>query len=195
MDLPSNSDLKEHHDELSAQEMYNLVSSVISVIHWKACRNWRQIQPAIDNLQDALAVYENAVAYQSELQEALAAAMDRLWDAMEDVHNTQGRLGEADFHLGRTRYILKKSGYGDIFGKKSGRTILNGVIKINSHLFLEIDGSLNSRDSEEPIYSQAWLRFVTIKCNILKNIGALELSRMTKQILYKIDVVRVSNLN
>ena len=55
-------------------------------------------------------MYENAVAYQSELQEALAAAMDRLRDAMEDVHNTQGRLGEADFHLGKTRYILKKSG-------------------------------------------------------------------------------------
>lgn len=33
MDLPANSDLEEHHDELSAQEMYNLVSSVISVIH------------------------------------------------------------------------------------------------------------------------------------------------------------------
>ena len=54
----------------------------------------------IGSLEDALLLYDDAVAYQSELQEALAAAMNRLQEAMRDVHKTQDRLGEADFQLG-----------------------------------------------------------------------------------------------
>jgi hypothetical protein len=80
-----------------------------------------------------LFLYENAVAYQSELQEALAAAMDRLREATEDVHKIQGCLGKADFQLGRTRYILRKSGYGEILGKKHGHAKLNGATEIYSH--------------------------------------------------------------
>jgi hypothetical protein len=78
-------------------------------------------------------LYDDAVAYQFELQEELAAAMNRLQEAMQDVHKTQGRLGEADFQLGRTRYFLRKSGYGKILGKKRGRSLkVNGVISIPS---------------------------------------------------------------
>jgi hypothetical protein len=87
-------------------------------------------------------LYDNAVAYQSELQEALAAAMDRLREAMQDVHDTQGRLGKADFQLGRTRYILRKSGYGEILGKKRGCTKRKGVTESNPHLFPETDDLL-----------------------------------------------------
>ena len=85
----------------------------------------------IDNLQDAQSLYDNAVAYQSELQEALAAAMDRLREAMQDVDKIQGCLGKAEFQLGRTRYIIRKSGYDEILGKK--RTKLNGVNESNSN--------------------------------------------------------------
>ena len=56
----------------------------------------------IDSFQDALSLYDNAVAYQSELQESLAAAMDWLHEAIQDVHKIQCSLGEADFQLGRT---------------------------------------------------------------------------------------------
>jgi len=70
-------------------------------------------------------LYDNAITSQSELQEALAAAMDRLREAMEDVHKIQGCLGKADFHLGRTRHIIRESGYGEILSKK--RTKLDGV--------------------------------------------------------------------
>lgn len=89
----------------------------------------------IDSLQDALFFHDKAVAYQSELQESLAAAMDRLREAMQDVHKIQRCLGKADFQLGRTRYILRKSGFGEILGKKRGHTILNGVTENNSHIF------------------------------------------------------------
>ena len=68
----------------------------------------------IRSLEDALHLYDDAVAYRSELQEALAAAMIQLEEAMLDVHKSQDRLGEADFQLGKTRYILRKSGYGEI---------------------------------------------------------------------------------
>lgn len=71
-------------------------------------------------------MYDNAVAYQSQLQEALTAAMDRLREAVQDVHKIEGCLGKADFQLGKTRYILRKSGYGEILGKKRGPTELNG---------------------------------------------------------------------
>lgn len=71
-------------------------------------------------------MYDNAVAYRSELQAELAAAMDRLREAMQDVHKTESRLCEADFQLGRTRYILRKSGYDEILSKKR-TTRLNGV--------------------------------------------------------------------
>lgn len=84
-------------------------------------------------------MYDNAVAYQSEVQEALAAAMDRLQDAMQDVHRIQVRLGKADFQLGRTRYVLRKSGYGDIISNNRGQSKLNGVTENNSHSFLETD--------------------------------------------------------
>lgn len=91
-------------------------------------------------------MYNNAVAYQSELQEALAAAMNRLQEAMQDVHETQSRLGKADFQLGRTRYILRKNGYGEILDKKRGcttkRTKLNGVTDSIPPLFPETDNLL-----------------------------------------------------
>ena len=63
---------------------------------------------------------DDAVAYWSELQEALAAAMNWLEEAMLDVHKSQHHLGKADFQLGKTRYILRKSGYGEILSKKRG---------------------------------------------------------------------------
>lgn len=79
-------------------------------------------------------MYDDAVAYQFELQEALAAAMNRLQDAMQDVHKTQGRLGEADFKLGKTRYILRKRGYGEILVKKRGESLkVIGGIPIHFH--------------------------------------------------------------
>jgi hypothetical protein len=90
-------------------------------------------------------LYDNAIAYQSEIQEALAAATERLQDAMQDVHRIQGRLGKADFRLGRTRYIIRKSGYGEILSKKRGLTGLNGVTENNSHSFSETD-DLPGRD-------------------------------------------------
>lgn len=73
-------------------------------------------------------MYDNAVAYRSEIQEALAAAMDRLREAMQDFYITQDRLGEADFRLGRTRYILRKNGYGEIFSKKCSCTKPNNGV-------------------------------------------------------------------
>jgi hypothetical protein len=78
-------------------------------------------------------LYDDAVAIQSELQEALAAAMNRLQEAMRDFHKTQDRLGEADFQLGRTRYILRKSGYGEILGKKHGA----GSLKVHGMIHIE----------------------------------------------------------
>jgi hypothetical protein len=96
----------------------------------------------IDSLQDALFLYDNAVAYQSGLQESLAAAMDRLREAMQDVHTIQRCLGKADFQLGRTRYILRKSGYGEILSKKRGHTKLDGTTENNSHSFFETDDLL-----------------------------------------------------
>lgn len=78
-------------------------------------------------------MYDNAVDQQTELQEELAAAMERLREAMQDVHNIQRSLGKADFQLGRTRYILRKNGYGEILGKKHGHTVLkNGTTENNS---------------------------------------------------------------
>jgi hypothetical protein len=84
-------------------------------------------------------LHDNAVAYQSELKEALAAAMDRLREAMQDVHKIQGCLGKADFQLGRTRYIIRKRGYGEILGKKRGHTRLNGETERDSHPFPKTD--------------------------------------------------------
>lgn len=80
-------------------------------------------------------LYENAVAYQSELQEALTAAMNRLQEAIQNVHKIEGCLGKADFQLGRTRYILRKSGYGEILFKNRRSTI--GVKFIPIH-FLKL---------------------------------------------------------
>ena len=89
-------------------------------------------------------MYDDAVAYWSELQEALAAAMNQLEEAMLDVHKTQDRLGEADFQLGKTRYILRKSGYGEMLSKKHGTRFLkvDGVIFISQliHYLLTIPG-------------------------------------------------------
>jgi hypothetical protein len=100
----------------------------------------------IDSLQDALLLYNNAVAYQSEIQEALAASMDRLQEAMQDVHKSQDCLSKADFQLGRTRYILRKSGYGEILSKKRGHTKRNGVTESNTYLFSETDYSSQRDD-------------------------------------------------
>ena len=90
-------------------------------------------------------MYDDAVAYQSELQEALAAAMIWLEEAMLDVHKSQDCLGEADFQLGKTQYILRKSGYGEILSKKHGARFLkvdDGVIFISQliHYLLTIRG-------------------------------------------------------
>ena len=89
-----------------------------------------------------MVLYDNAVAYQSELQEALTAAMDRVQEAMQDVHRIKDRLGKADFQLGRTRYVLKKSGYGEIISKKRGLTRLNGMTESYSHPFPETEDLL-----------------------------------------------------
>lgn len=90
-------------------------------------------------------MYNDAVAYQFELQKALAAAMDRLREAMEDVHKTQGRLGKADFQLGRTRYILRKNGYGEILGKKRGQILkVNGMIP--NHFLTDCLLTISGRD-------------------------------------------------
>ena len=89
-------------------------------------------------------MYDDAVAYQSELQEALAAAMIWLEEAMLDVHKSQDHLGEADFQLGKTQYIFRKSGYGEILSKKHGARFLkvDGVIFISQliHYLLTIPG-------------------------------------------------------
>ena len=89
-------------------------------------------------------MYDDAVAYQSELQEALAAAMIWLEEAMLDVHKSQDRLGKADFQLGKTQYILRKSGYGEILSKKCGAGFLkvDGVIFTSQliHYLLTITG-------------------------------------------------------
>ena len=85
----------------------------------------------IDSLHNALLLYENAAAHQSELREALAAAMDRLLRAAEDVREIQGCLGKADFELGRTRYMIRKSGYGEILGRKHGHAKLNGTFQLS----------------------------------------------------------------
>lgn len=82
-----------------------------------------------------MVLYDNAITYQSELQEALAAAMERLREAMEDVHKIQRRLGKADFHLGRTRHILRKGGYGGILSKKHRHKLNDGEPESNSHPF------------------------------------------------------------
>ena len=73
-------------------------------------------------------MYENAVAYQAALQDALAAAMNQLREAMRNVHKIESSLGKADFELGKTRYILRKSGYGELLGKpENHHTNLNSV--------------------------------------------------------------------
>ena len=98
----------------------------------------------IRSLEDALLLYDDAVAYWSDLQEALAAAMIWLEEAMLDVHKSQDCLGEADFQFGKTRYILRKSGYGEILSKKHGARFLkvDGVIFISQliHYLLTIPG-------------------------------------------------------
>lgn len=76
------------------------------------------------------------VDQQIELQEKLAAAMERLREAMQDVHDIQRSLVKADFQLGRTRYILKKNGYGEVLSKKHGRTVL-GRTENSSYAFPE----------------------------------------------------------
>ena len=61
-------------------------------------------------------MYNGAKTNQLNLKEAPEAAMDWLWEAMEDVCNVQSQLVDADFQLGRVQYLIKKSGYGDILG-------------------------------------------------------------------------------
>ena len=87
----------------------------------------------IDSLEDALLLYDNAVAYQSKLQEELAAATERLQEAVQDVGEIKGCLGKADFELGRVRYIVRKNGFGEILTKKK-HTKVDG----NSDKFPEI---------------------------------------------------------
>ena len=98
----------------------------------------------IGSLEDALLLYDDAVAYRSEIQEALAAAMNWLKEAMLDVHKIQDCLGKADFQLGKTRYILIKSGYCEILSKKCGTKFLkvDDVILIPQliHYLLTIPG-------------------------------------------------------
>ena len=86
----------------------------------------------INSLEDALLLYDKAVAYQSKLQEELVAAMEWLQEAVQDVGKIKGCLGKADFELGRVQYIVRKNGFGEILAKK--HTKVNG----NSDKFPEI---------------------------------------------------------
>ena len=111
--------------------------------------------------------------------------MERLWEAMQDVEKTQGRLGKADFQLGRTWYILRKSGYGEILSKKCGCTKHNGVTESNSHLFPKTDNLFTIPGRSWFTVRLDWIDSVTITCKCIslfwKNLGALELSRTAKQ--------------
>ena len=114
-------------------------------------------------------MYDDAVAYRSELQEALAAAMIWLEEAMLDVHKSQDHLGKADFQLGKTWYILRKSGYGEILSKKRGTGFLkvDGVIFISQliHYLLTIPG----RDQCFTVKLN-WINFVTVDVKCILNI-------------------------
>ena len=125
--------------------------------------------------------------------------MDRLREAMQDVHKIQRCLGKADFQLGRTRYILRKSGFGEILGKKRGHTILNGVTENNSHIFFWNWWLLTIPGRDRFTVRLDWIEYVTIKCKDViaqfsKNLGAIELSRTAKQTIL-INMVRETRLS
>ena len=123
---------------------------------------------SIGSLEDALLLYDDAVAYWSELQEALAAAMNWLQEAMLDFHKTQDHLGEADFQLGKTQYIFRKSGYGEILSKKHGA----GFLKVDGVVFIPFFSSTDSlfayKSREGPaLYCQARLnKFCDCRCKM-----------------------------
>ena len=133
-------------------------------------------------------MYDDAVAYQSELQEALAAAMNQLEEAMLEVHKSQDHLGGADFQLGKTQYILRKSGYGEILSKKHGA----GFLKVDGVIFYFSTDSLFAYNSREgpALYCQARLnKFCDCRCKMYSQYFGrshhqkLKLSRTIKQII------------
>lgn len=95
-------------------------------------------------------MYEHAQSNQTNLKHALADATERLQEAMMAVHDTQRRLVDADFQLGRARHIARKSGYPEILTQEhpqilrvisyDGKTIcLLFLAEIDSFLFVQID--------------------------------------------------------
>ena len=92
-----------------------------------------------------------------------------LEEAMLDVHKSQDHLGKADFQLGKTWYILRKSGYGEILSKKHGAGFLkvDGVIFISQliHYLLTIPG----RDQCFTVKLN-WINFVTVDVKCILNI-------------------------
>ena len=125
---------------------------------------------SIGSLEDALLLYDDAVAYWSELQEALAAAMNWLQEAMLDFHKTQDHLGEADFQLGKTQYIFRKSGYGEILSKKHGFSKL--MVWFSFLFFPQLIHYLLTSPGRDQHFTVKldWINFVTVDVKCILNI-------------------------
>ncbi|KAH9010643.1 hypothetical protein EDB85DRAFT_2160979 [Lactarius pseudohatsudake] len=73
----------------------------------------------IQNYEEASSLYSDAVDEQWKRELVVQAAMSKLQQAMLDLQKAQARLTEADYRVGRARFILRKSGFDDVFREQS----------------------------------------------------------------------------
>lgn len=86
----------------------------------------------IATYQEAQFLYSTCEAERCELEIALQVAQAGLQQAKQKFKYARKRLTNAEFRVGRTRYMMRKGGFSNILQQKPYGVRRRSVVKVNS---------------------------------------------------------------
>ena len=86
----------------------------------------------VDSFQEAMTLYSTSKTECRQCERTLQDAVDKMHWAMWRVRIARTRLTDAEFRVGKARYIIRKRGYGQVLRVRSGVDGRDGMSSSNS---------------------------------------------------------------